>query len=235
MSMADLRREYRLGELRRDELAADPVAQFQKWFDQAAGARMSGRWRRLLVALYKAIVLPSRAAPPDVNAATLATADKEGRPSARTILLKGADERGFIFFTNYESRKGQDLAGNPRAALVFYWADHERQVCISGDVRKLPREESEAYFHSRPRNSQIAAWASPQSQVLENRPVLEKLWQASQARFSGSEVPLPPGWGGYVMSPDRIEFWQGRPDRLHDRFCYRKEPGGAWLVERLAP
>src|SRR5262249_34999708 len=144
------------------------------------------------------------------------------------------DSRGFIFFTNYDSRKGSELTANPNAALTFYWPDLERQVCVSGTVSKLSRAESEAYFKTRPRGSQLGAWASNQSDAIENREVLEKKWQEFATRFP-NEVPLPPNWGGYVLAPARIEFWQGRPDRMHDRFCYSKLPDGKWKIERLSP
>src|SRR5216684_310757 len=163
MTIADLRREYKLTGLRREDLKPDPIAQFQGWFEQAAGARASGRFLRFIIHLYKALFVRGSAAATEVNAMTLATADKQGRPSARVVLLKGVDERGFIFFTNYESRKGQELAENPQAALVFYWADLERQVCVAGEVSKLPAAASAAYFHTRPVGSQLAAWASRQS------------------------------------------------------------------------
>lgn len=235
MGIADLRREYNLAGLRRSDLEANPVAQFNKWFDQATGARTSGRVRKFFIGLYKSLLLVAGAEPMDVNAATLATADKNGRPSARVVLLKGVDERGFIFFTNYDSRKGRELAETPHAALVFYWADQERQVCIAGEVSKLPWEESEAYFKTRPKGSRLAAWASRQSEVVGNRAVLEERWKELQAKYPGAEVPLPPYWGGYVLSPERIEFWQGRPSRLHDRFRYLKQPDNTWLIERLSP
>ena len=171
----------------------------------------------------------------DVNAVTLATADKDGRPSARIVLLKGVDERGFIFFTNYESRKGRELMENPNAALVSYWAAQERQVCIAGTVSKIPESESEAYFKSRPRGSRIAAWASRQSAVLANRESLEMEWKQLEAKYPDQNVPKPPYWGGYVLLPARIEFWQGRPSRMHDRFRYLKQTDGSWLIERLSP
>jgi pyridoxamine 5'-phosphate oxidase len=164
----------------------------------------------------------------------LATATAAGQPSARTVLLKGVDSRGFIFFTNYDSRKGQELAGNPNAALTFYWPELERQVCVAGAVTKLPIAESEAYFQSRPRGSQLGAWASNQSSVVESRQVLDEKWREVTARFPGS-VPLPPNWGGFVLMPTRIEFWQGRASRLHDRFCYSKQNDGMWQIERLSP
>lgn len=168
MTIADLRREYNLTGLRRRDLDADPIAQFKKWFDQAAGARASGRLRKVCIQLYKALLLASGAEPMDLTAMTLATADKNGQPSARVVLLKGVDQRGFIFYTNYASRKGRELAENPQAALVLYWAEQERQVCIAGPVSKLSPAESEAYFRSRPRGSRLAAWASRQSAVVRN-------------------------------------------------------------------
>jgi pyridoxamine 5'-phosphate oxidase len=214
MSLADLRREYNSGGLRRAELEANPIAQFQKWFAQAE------------IALAKNEL--------DVNAATLATADKKGIPSARVVLLKGLDERGFVFYTNYDSRKGRELAENPNAALTFFWAELERQVSVAGPVEKISRRESEDYFKSRPRGSQLAAWASNQSEILPDRAALEGKWRELEKKFPG-EVSLPPNWGGLVLRPERIEFWQGRPSRLHDRFCYTRQPGNFWKLERLAP
>jgi len=235
MSIADLRREYNLTGLRRADLEADPIDQFQKWFDQAAGARASGRVRKFLIGLYKSLLLAGGAELLDVNAMTLATADKQGRPSARTVLLKGLDKRGFVFFTNYDSRKGRELEENPQAALVFYWPDQERQVCVSGLVSKIAAQESEAYFRSRPRGSRLAASASKQSQVVANRAALEASLKELEARYAGQEVPRPPGWGGYVLAPACVEFWQGRPNRLHDRFRYTRQPNNTWQVERLSP
>ena len=235
MALADIRREYTLAGLRRSDLDADPIAQFNRWFAQATGARASGRWRRLFIRLYKSLLLVTGTEPMDLNAATLATVDRGGRPSARVVLLKGVDERGFVFYTNYESRKGRELAENPHAALVFYWADQERQVCATGDVSKLPREESEAYFRTRPKGSRLAAWASRQSEVIAGRAVLDERWKELHARYPGEDVPLPPYWGGYVLAPDRIEFWQGRPSRLHDRFRYSKQSDNTWRIERLSP
>ncbi len=216
MSIADIRRDYNLAGLRRSDLDADPIVQFRNWFDRAAAS-------------------PANAQRQEVNAATLATADKQGRPSARVVLLKGVDERGFVFFTNYESRKARELAENPNASLVFYWPDQERQVCIAGEAKKIPQAESEAYFKSRPRGSRLAAWASHQSDVIENRDVLEKKWSELQAKYPGEDIPTPPNWGGFVLAPVRIEFWQGRPSRLHDRFRYSRQPDGKWRIERLAP
>jgi pyridoxamine 5'-phosphate oxidase len=231
MALADIRREYALGSLNGADLDANPLAQFNQWFWQASAG---GRWRKIGIALYKLRHAILGHAPVDVNAMTLATVDQAGRPSTRAVLLKGVDERGFIFFTNYDSRKGRELAENPNAALTFYWSDLERQVCVAGTVDKLSHDESEAYFKSRPRGSRLAAWASPQSSVIPDRAVLEKRWNAMAAKCPG-EVPLPANWGGYVLKPERIEFWQGRLNRLHDRFCYTRQPGGVWKLERLAP
>ena len=235
MSIADVRREYNLAGLRRRDLAAEPIAQFKSWFDQATGARTSGRLLKLLTGIYKSLLACVGSEGGDVTAMTLATADKQGRPSARAVLLKGVDERGFIFFTNYDSRKGQELTENPQAAVVFYWSELERQVCIAGDVSKLPELESEAYFRTRPKGSRLAAWASNQSGVIRDRAELEEEWQKVEQRYASQEVPRPPYWGGYVLKPTRVEFWQGRPNRLHDRFRYTRQPDGRWLLERLAP
>ena len=235
MAIADLRREYSLTGLRRSDLEADPIAQFKKWYDQATGARASGRVRGFFIRLYKKLLLASGAEPLDLTAMTLATADKQGRPSARVVLLKGVDQRGFIFYTNYESRKGQELAENPQAALVLYWPDQERQVCMAGEISKLPSAESDAYFKTRPRGSQLAAWASKQSATIQDRAVLEEAWKQIEAQYTDREPPRPPFWGGYLLSPSRIEFWQGRPNRLHDRFRYTRQKDKTWVIERLSP
>jgi pyridoxamine 5'-phosphate oxidase len=211
MTLADLRREYTLAGLRRADLDADPIAQFQKWFTQAMQA---------------AIVEP--------NAMTLATVAADGQPSTRIVLLKGVDARGFGFFTNYESRKGRELENNPKAALTFFWGGLERQVSVCGSVTKLPRSESEAYFGVRPLGSQRGAWVSRQSRVVDNREYLEKRLAEVETEY-GTKVPTPPYWGGYVLSPISLEFWQGRPNRLHDRFLYRKSDAGNWVIERLSP
>lgn len=233
MAIADLRREYTLGGLDRRDLDPDPLKQFELWFAQASGARTS-RVRKIGIALYKLWHALVGRAPADVNAMTLATVNTAGEPSARTVLLKGVDARGFIFFTNYDSRKGHELENNPRAALTFFWADDERQVCVAGNVNQLPGAESEAYFKNRPRGSQLGAWASRQSAVVPDRAALEKNWQEAAAKFP-NEIPIPPHWGGYVLAPVRIEFWQGRPSRLHDRFSYQKQTDGSWKLDRLAP
>ena len=235
MSIADLRREYNLTGLRRSDLEADPIAQFKQWFDQAAGTRASGRVRKFCIKLYKTVLMAGGAEAMDLTAMTLATADKEGRPSARIVLLKGVDQRGFVFYTNYDSRKGQELAENAQAALVFYWSDQEREVCVAGEISKLPSAESDAYFKARPRGSQLGAWASQQSAVVRDRAALEEKWNQMEAQYAGQQIPRPPHWGGYVLSPARIEFWQGRPNRLHDRFRYTRHPDKTWRIERLSP
>jgi pyridoxamine 5'-phosphate oxidase len=235
MALPDTRREYSLSGLDRDDLAADPLTQFTRWFGDASGRRRASRFRRIGIALVDVWHAVVGRPPVDVNAMVVATATPQGVPSARTVLLKGVDARGFMFFTNYDSRKGRELAENPRAALVFFWPGLQRQVTVSGDVRRLPAEESERYFRSRPWGSRIAAWASDQSAAVPNRAALEERWRETAARFSGNDVPLPPNWGGYVLDPLRIEFWQGRPNRLHDRFSYTRDGELGWRLERLAP
>ena len=212
MPLADLRKDYALAGLAEKDLAKDPFRQFEKWFQEAEAAKI-----------------------PEPNAMVLATANREGRPSARTVLLKGLDGRGFVFYSNYESRKGRELDAVPHATLLFPWVAMERQVTAEGPVARVTREESEAYFHSRPRASQLAAWASPQSIVLAGRAVLEESYRVVEKKFEGRAVPLPPNWGGFRLAPETVEFWQGRRSRLHDRLRYRRDPGGDWLVERLAP
>ena len=212
MSLSDLRREYALAGLKESDLDPNPFKQFDKWFQQALAAGL-----------------------PEPNAMTLATATPDGKPSARVVLLKGFDERGFVFFTNYESQKGRELSANPLAALVCYWAELERQVRISGRASRVTVEESEDYFHSRPLGSQLGAWASQQSEVVGGRKILEdKLEQLTQ-KYQTTPVPLPPCWGGYLVTPESIEFWQGRPNRLHDRLRYTIQRGDQWLIERLSP
>jgi pyridoxamine 5'-phosphate oxidase len=198
--------------LRRSNLNPDPIKQFGNWFTAAIEAGIG-----------------------DVNAMSLATAAPDARPSVRIVLLKGFDQDGFVFFTNYESEKGKQLEANPYAALAFYWIELDRQIRVSGKVEKTSREESQTYFHSRPVGSQLSAWASRQSKVLDGRRVLDARLAEMTERFGDKPIPLPPHWGGYRLKPDRIEFWQGRPNRLHDRFRYTRQTGGAWLIERLAP
>jgi pyridoxamine 5'-phosphate oxidase len=211
LDFAGFRHEYIGHGLRRVDLDPDPIKQFQTWFNAA----------------FKAHIL-------DANAMTLSTC-VDGKPSARVVLLKDFDERGFVFFTNYGSDKGQQLEKNPNAALVFYWMEVERQIRIQGTVQKTSREESQKYFHSRPIGAQLGAWASPQSQVIDARRVLNARLEEMKMRFAEGQIPLPPHWGGYRLNPERIEFWQGRPDRLHDRFRYTRQKDGAWSIDRLAP
>lgn len=206
-----LRREYSLNSLDEKDVDANPLSQFGKWFEEAIHSEV-----------------------PEPNAMTLATSDKNGEPHARIILLKGYDERGFIFFTNYASRKGQDLEQNPKAELCFLWLELQRQVRIQGTVAKLTKEENEAYFKSRPYASQIGAHASAQSSVVANRAFLDKKFETFLAQYPEGEVPLPATWGGYVVNPGRIEFWQGRMSRLHDRIVYEKIDGN-WKIKRLSP
>ncbi len=210
-SIADLRKSYERAELNEDASCATPGQQFSKWLEEAIAAQL-----------------------PEPNAMTLATVGSDLRPSTRVVLIKGLDERGIVWFTNYDSRKGRELAGNPHAALQFHWVELERVVRIEGRVEKISDEESDAYFHSRPLDSRIGAWASPQSEVISGRGVLV----ANAAKFGAQfllQPPRPPHWGGYRLLADRWEFWQGRRSRLHDRLRYTQQAGGDWLRERLAP
>jgi len=211
MTLSDLRKDYALAGLAEKDLARDPFRQFEKWFQEAEAAKVC-----------------------EPNAMTLATATRDGRPSARTVLLKGVDGRGFVFYSNYESRKGRELDGNPHATAVFPWLVLERQVIVEGTVTKVAREESEAYFHARPQASQLGAWASPQSSIISGRAVLEEAMKALERKYAGQMVPVPPHWGGWRLAPETVEFWQGRRSRLHDRLRYRRAKDG-WTVERLAP
>jgi len=234
MNLSDFREDYQRGALDRAALDANPISQFESWFREATGDKTQSRWRKIGIALFKLWSAICNHRPADINAMTLATVDKNGKPSTRTVLLKTVDERGFIFFTNYDSRKGRELAYNPHAALTFFWSDLERQVCVAGTVTKLPVAESENYFKSRPRGSRIGAWASNQSEPVPDRAALEVKWRELEKKFPG-DVPLPPNWGGFILRPERIEFWQGRPSRLHDRFSYVRQPDGSWKIERLSP
>jgi pyridoxamine 5'-phosphate oxidase len=209
--VAGLRKEYTRAGLAESDVAADPIEQFRRWFDAALDAGLH-----------------------EPNAMTVATATPGGRPSARVVLLKGFDERGFVFYTNYEGRKGRELEENPRAALLFYWGELERQVRIEGTVSRVSEEESDAYHVSRPRGSRLGAWASEQSRTVEGRGVLEDRVRGLEAEYEGREVPRPPFWGGYRVEPEVAEFWQGRESRLHDRISYRRSAEG-WEIERLQP
>jgi pyridoxamine 5'-phosphate oxidase len=234
MSIADLRRDYHRDSLDRSGLAKGPIDQFKSWFDQAAGFR-GGRFRRFAIDLFKAFQNLLTGKSLEANAMALATAGADGKPSVRMVLLKGVDERGFTFFTNYQSRKGQELDANPHAALVFYWPQLERQVCVTGEISRLSPEESQQYFRSRPRGSRIAAWASPQSAIIADRAALESRVRQIESEYEGMDIPLPPFWGGYLLKPHRVEFWQGRPSRLHDRFVYTRGAESDWNIQRLAP
>jgi pyridoxamine 5'-phosphate oxidase len=210
MDIAALRKEYTFAGLRRRDLDPDPLKQFNLWFELAVKAQVH-----------------------EPNAMTLATVDPDRQPSSRIVLLKGVDQRGFSFYTNYESRKGRELATNPKASLTFFWAGMEREVCVRGICSKLSREESEIYYKSRPLGSRFGAWVSNQSSSIPNREFLEKRLEEVTAKY-GDNPPIPPYWGGYVLKPQTIDFWQGRPNRLHDRFLYTRE-GDGWRLERLSP
>jgi pyridoxamine 5'-phosphate oxidase len=210
--IADMRRDYGARGLTEAELLGDPIAQFERWFEDA-----------------------KRAEVPEPNAMTLATVGADGQPSARVVLLKGVDPRGLVFFTNFASRKSQELAANARAALVFWWGPLARQVRFEGTVERVDAAAADDYFATRPRGSQIGAWASAQSSVIASREVLEQAARSYEERFAASAVPRPEFWGGFRLLPVRVEFWQGRGDRLHDRLRYARNGGAAWRIERLAP
>jgi pyridoxamine 5'-phosphate oxidase len=209
--LASLRAEYQLAGLDESDLTPDPFSMFARWFDSARGAGVL-----------------------EPNAMVLSTVSNDGLPSARTVLLKGLTDHGFVFFTNYESRKGAELGANPHCSLLFGWYELQRQVRIEGAASRIPRAETEAYFATRPRDSQLGAWASAQSSVVASRADLDAAYAEAEARFVGTDVPAPPHWGGYLVTPDRVEFWQGRRHRMHDRLAYRRE-GARWIIERLAP
>ncbi|HAS85609.1 MAG TPA: pyridoxamine 5'-phosphate oxidase [Candidatus Competibacter sp.] len=211
-SLAEMRHDYALSALNKADADPDPIKQFQRWLQEAVDARL-----------------------PEPNAMTLATADRAGRPYARVLLLKECDAGGFVFFTNYRSDKGRQLAENPHAALVFLWLELERQVRIEGAVDKISRADSEAYFRGRPRESRLGSLASRQSQVVANRQVLDDRFQQLAAQYPDDNIPVPEHWGGYRLRPEMLEFWQGRHGRLHDRLRYRLRNGGQWLLERLEP
>jgi pyridoxamine 5'-phosphate oxidase len=212
MPLADLRKDYDLAGLLEKDLARDPFRQFEKWFQEAQAAKLT-----------------------EPNAMICSLASRDGRPSSRIVLLKGLDGRGFVFYTNYESRKGRELAENARASLLFPWLALERQVIVEGSASKVSPEEAAAYFHSRPRGNQLGAWASQQSSIVTSRAVLEESLKQLEQKYAGQEIPMPPHWGGYRVIPETVEFWQGRRNRLHDRLRYRREGKGEWIIERLAP
>lgn len=212
MSIADIRKEYAMHALSEADVQANPLQQFSIWWNEALQAEIE-----------------------EVNAVTLATASADGLPTARTVLLKGFDERGFVFYTNYNSQKAAQLEENPRATLLFFWKELERQVRITGLVEKTSAEESDAYYHSRPEGSRLGAWASPQSSTIESREWLENKVSEMEKTFTNGNLNRPPHWGGYRVKPVIVEFWQGRPSRLHDRIQYSIQTGGNWKIERLAP
>ncbi|MEI6585825.1 MAG: pyridoxamine 5'-phosphate oxidase [Sediminibacterium sp.] len=210
--IADIRSDYRMKSLLEADVAANPFEQFTRWFDEALNAEIE-----------------------EVNAMTLATASLQGIPSARIVLLKGYDQNGFVFFTNYNSQKGKDIAENPYASLVFFWKELERQVRIDGRIEKIHASESDAYFQSRPASSRIGAWSSPQSTVITDRSIIENNYVHFEKEFGENYIPRPNHWGGYVVKPTAIEFWQGRSSRMHDRMHYKLNANHSWTLERLAP
>lgn len=212
LSLADLRENYGRGELSEQNCHSNPILLFERWIEDARAAGIR-----------------------DANAMTLATATREGRPSARLMLLKEVSEAGFIFYTNYTSRKACEIENNPFAALAFFWPELERQVRVEGQARRVAREQTEAYFRTRARGSQLGAWVSHQSRPVPDRAALDAKLEELEQRFAGNEVNVPAFWGGYCLEPSSIEFWQGRPNRLHDRIRYRRKEEGGWIVERLSP
>ncbi len=211
-SIADIRKDYKMKALLEVDIAPDPITQFSTWWSEAIESGID-----------------------EVNAMTLATSTINGIPSARIVLLKGYSSEGFVFFTNYKSQKGNDLAENPKASLLFFWKELERQVRIDGNVRKVSLEESDVYFNSRPRESRIGAWASNQSQTINNRSELEETFSRLKQQFGDSDIKRPGQWGGYIVEPVRMEFWQGRSNRLHDRILYTRQSPPSWKIERLSP
>ncbi len=211
-SVAMIRREYQGKPLEEKNVSPDPFQQFEEWFEEAA-----------------------RLIEDDPNAMNLATVDEQGRPASRTVLMKGFDEEGFLFYTNYESRKSRHIFNNPNVAITFYWPELVRQICIEGEAEKISDSQSDAYFRSRPVSSQISALASPQSREISSRSELEKLVSKTRKEFETDEIPRPPQWGGFLVKPHRFEFWQGRINRLHDRICYTRKDKHHWKITRLAP
>ncbi len=212
MNIADIRTDYKMQSLTETDVAATPKEQFDKWWDDAVKSDIT-----------------------EVNAMTLATINADGVPDARIVLLKGYDENGFVFFTNYNSAKGNELAANDKACLVFFWKELERQVRITGITTKVSTEESAAYFNSRPDASKIGAWASPQSETVPNKKWLEENYEKYKTAYTNTTIERPPHWGGYRVKPNKAEFWQGRPSRMHDRILYSQQTNGNWKIERLAP